>query len=662
MPPEAPDNRQVLRLGRIGPDALLPVLAALAPGFGRLIACDLRLMVQPEGGAHLVLPHWNDRPHRPRAEVQEAMGLLAAAVLAVTEKPLPRATDPLSMNLAPALDVPTAALAALRLAAVPGGPDRDPRRLVVIRNGEAAGVAAVARRLRHAVLRVPQGGAPVVVTGDDADGSTLRGLLAQDRDDLVALAAWSTAAGDLWLPEGEALPPVARDPAARVLAALVGAGHLTDGDDLALFGTPDAGLWALAVPRTVAPVPGGLAAEVPQAGLTVTALRVAPSDQASRDLAEAVTANGFPVGYRVGLQALSARRLGMADVDRLRAEIDERQDLIDQLQALAAPQLRLLRFAADQLPALADGLRRMPGAMQRHDGLTFATAHAAGRADPVHFVLYDPARVAMGAMLPEHFWRQATSDSPMAYWLDPHAARALMAAPDGPLVFVPDGSHLTPPLDSFGGALDDALALVLGRLFADPSAVLGRDGARPLYLFSASPDRDFAMEVELLDAAAFAPLHLQLRWLNDHLLVRSPRAGDPAALSVLAEALYAGETAQALAARQGDEVQALTAAWQAEAAGIDARIGDLAAQLAAEVAAARDRLHHALAYLKAGARRLDQVEAAVEGMRAALASADRAMEQVRGLAARTETRRMDFVTALMAELDLAARARVQGGQ
>jgi len=655
------DNAQVLRLASLRGHEALAFMAELAPHFAAAQAAKLSFLIASNGAATVLLPHWNSPPHHPQIAVRALRDTIAIALQMATgeARDLSR-IGAVSQNMAGALDVVAAAMTVLYVSAKPVDiPEAlQMRKLAVIvgtpgRVAELA--AATTRRSRNAALIVGKGVDQTIaimsLSDLPDDGATMDGLragLGPQEGGLTLLSPVETPGGTVFLTNGTGLEASDRAAAGAVLRGLVAAGQLDADVDLLLF----AGVTAYALPREAA----FLAAEevfiAPDAGvwLSLRRLDIVPSDAAATDLAARIADRRFPVGYRVALRPLPNRMRSNADVEQLREEIEEREAEIALIRALAAPQLRLLRFSDTQLPALVDGLRRMPPAMQRDANLTFATAHAAGRAGPAHFVMYDPALVAIEGHLPEFYWRGQTEDTPICYWVDPPSAAAMTGAEGEPLIFVPLRSHIDPPIASFGGRLDQTMRLVLGNLFADAAAVLEDKAARPVFIFSPPSEAGFEMEVELLDAARFAPLHLQLRWINDHMLVRSPRLADDAVLTRLADDLYEGEAARQLTDRAQDDLAALSAEWTMGADALSARIGGLLGELAEEIDQSQDRVRRAVAFLSVARDRIDALDGVVAQANAVLADVEQTVGHMQNVQQQQATRRLAFVSDVLTEI------------
>jgi len=655
------DNVQILRLAALRGHETLAFMAELAPHFAAAQAARLSFLIAKGGSMTVLLPHWNSPPHHPEAAVRSLRDTIAVALQAATGEARDLSKiGAVSQDLDGALDVVAAAMTALYLAAKPVDiPEAlQARKLAVIVGAPdhvAELAAAATRRSRDAALLVgadvDQTVAIVRLSDLADDGATVDGLragLGQKDGGLTLLAPVETPGGTVYLAAGSGLDPADRAAAGAVLRGLVAAGQLEADADLLLF----AGVTAYALPREAAFVPAPDMLVAPDSGewLSLRNLEIVPSDAAATALAARIADRRFPVGYRVALRPLPDRMRSDADVEQLREEIEEREAEIALIRALAAPQLRLLRFSDAQLPALVDGLRRMPPAMQRNAGLTFATAHAAGRAGPAHFVMYDPAVVAIEGHLPEFYWRGQTDDTPICYWVDPPSAAAMTGATGEPLIFVPLRSHIDPPIASFGGHLGQTMRLVLGNLFADAAAVLQDKAARPVFVFSPPCDPGFEMEVELLDAARFVPLHLQLRWINDHMMVRSPRIADDDLLTRLAEDLYEGEAARKLTDRAQGDLDGLSAAWTTGAGALSARIGGLLGELADEIGQSQDRVRRAVAFLSAAQDRIEAVDAVIAQTNAILADVERGTGQVQSAQQGQAARRLAFVSDILTEI------------
>jgi hypothetical protein len=364
----------------------------------------------------------------------------------------------------------------------------------------------------------------------------------------------------------------------------------------------------------------------------------------------------FPLGYRVMLDDIADRTALERDVEVLREEIAEREAEIELIRALSAPQMRLMRFSDAQLPALVDALSHLPPAVFQSADLRYAAAHAAGRAEPAHFLMYDPARIAMEGYLREYTWRGRTEDHPIRYWLDPHAAQAMDRDGARILVFAPMGYRLLPAIDSFGGRLGETLRLVLGNLFADASAVMDAPGAEPLFLFSPATLGGADMDVELLDRRWFEPVHLSLKWINDYMVVRAPRVPDRQVLARLAEDLYEGQVATELLGSAEAAKDRLSQAWVAFEAEVQAEIDTVVRHVTTEIDRSAERMRMGRAYLTEAQGRIDKLDAMISEMRARVSTSVSAADEMGGFADQLVADRYDMVADLLAEIAVGDRA------
>lgn len=647
-------KRDVWVLPRLRARAVAPFLAKLAPHFGFAHAQDLRLRLDddgnlvvlcplPDGGADLQLLHGR------LAEAFEAAGRRGAELENLPAQSRDIASEPVLLE---------GIMIWIRqqLVAIPSGESDEPenatvRAIVTGAETPPAVFAALVRRSRDARFVVGEKGVTLLDLSDDpARGATIAGLRASGLPPgATLLTRHSLAAMAVWLPEGMEFAADMREALSSVLNGLVAGGLLVPGADLHLLtGEDGAGLVVVLPPDPVPgpqgrPVPEGQLVDAATLGigidpphlpdefgpaLRLSVLTLHPEPQAQRDLNTRLNDRAFPLGYRISLAPVGAISRSDEDIERLRSEIEEREARIALIQALGRPQLRLLRFSDAQLPALVDGLRKMPRALRENAGLRYAATHAAGRAEPAHFVLYDPETVQFDGVLPEFYWRAVTEDHPIAFWLDPHAEDARDGNPDEPRVFVPQGERILPYIDSFGSSVKGTLQLVLGRLFADGSAVLDAKGAEPAFVFRAltrASDRVGGRDeigIELVDLARFAPLKISLRWINDHILASSPRTADPADLRELAETLYAGQLAQDMRKAMQAEVDGLRNGWAQAQEDLLGCLDDMTAAVAREVAQMRLQMENARRFVDLSRGRLAEVTQSLNGLGAAVGGLD----------------------------------------
>ena len=664
-----PDNRQVIRVATLKRPEVLPFMAAMAPHFQAALTCEARFGATPDGSLRIVLPHWNDRPRRPEAEVVALRAALRAAVEAATGTTRSVPVDVISQTLDGMLDIVGAALTVLYLGASDAqtmAGQGNPEKLAVLRGQDDAVIgtlAATLRRSRYPTLAVScaAGDDPLTVihlTDDSDAGATLDGLRAGlPPGALAVLAARETSAGRIYLPDHLSYPTAQRLAAGAVMQALTAQGWLGFGAALLLVPQPGDGLLACQMPPET---PFAPAVElIPEAEatswMTLAVQQILPSAAAAGALAARIVGPAFPVGYKVALRPVPDRLRQEADVEMLREEIEEREAEIGLIRALAAAQLRLLRFTDAQLPALVDGLRLMPPAMQLSDHLTFATAQSAGQDLPNHFILYDPSRLSIEGRLPEYYWRQKTDDHPIGYWLDPFASAAMTGSQTDPLIFVPVRQHIIPRVSGFGGQLDQTMRLVLGNLFADASVVLDNPMARPMFVFSPSSEPGFDLAVEVLDRAKFAPINLRLRWINEHIQVRSPRLFEPGTISAIADAAFSADAATKLAETIGADLQKVSAAWAEGEAVLTGQIGDITRHLTAEVVEAAERIRLSIDYLNLARKRIAEVDSATQKVQIRLGRVEGAVSGLQSLVDAKAAARNQFANDLLAEIEAGER-------
>lgn len=614
------------------------------------------------------LPHWNAPPHA----AQDRVIGLRSHIGRILEREFSRAQD-LSRIAAQTVDVSAmselsgAFVAGIVQAAEPGAGRSGGGERLVAMVGEAATLAAplseVIRRTRYPALSVFPGKSGrdlIIASVDDAShaGATLDGLRAGLADGLPVLTPVETSAGFVWLPDHLNVPTDRRGLVAAMLVGLHEIGALQPGDAPLVIREPSGDIvWAVLPAARADMEPAAPAADViPQTALRIEKLDVMPSDEARQALQARIVDARFPLGYRVTLEKIADRTALERDVEVLREEIAEREAEIELIRALSAPQMRLLRFSDAQLPALVDALSQLPSEMFKSADLRYAAGHAAGRAEPAHFLMYDPARIAMEGYLREYTWRGRTEDHPIRYWLDPHAAMAMHRDGARILVFAPVGHRLLPTIDSFGGRLAETLRLVLGNLFADASAVMDAPEAEPVFLFSPATLGGADMDVELLDRRWFEPVHLSLKWINDYMVVRAPRVPDREVLARLAEDLYEGAVATELLAIAEAAKEGLTQSWAAFEGGVQAQINAVVRHVTTEIDRSTVRMQLGRAYLTEAQGRIDKLDAMISEMRVRVSASLSATEEMGEFAEQLVADRYDMVADLLAEIAAGDRA------
>ena len=641
------------------------------------------------------LPHWKVPPRLGKDRVLALGQRLAENYqTAIGCEFDPSRVAPQSLDVSHMLDMAGAMVLGICLAANPvdadGRGNSSGERMAICLGEEPEleqDVARILRRTRHAAVSVFEAGdgrtlALARLESWPLDGSTLEGIRAATCWELPILARTGLPAGSIWLRDNLDLPQDARVLASEMLAALREVGIVPEGHDLVVDWRPEAArsddvasgkddradverrdtLLYAAVPAvidesTVASAEDLARERNPATPLEVECLRPIPSDKAIADLKKRILAQDFEVGYRMQLASLPENVAIGQDVEILREEIAEREAAIELVGALSAPQFRLLRFDEAQLPALVDGLRKMPPQMLRKPGLRYAAAHSSGRRGPEHFVLYDPSEFVIEGNLLEEYWRGRIEDRPIRYWLDPHAAEAKRLTPDSaPAVFAPVGRRLLPAIDSFGGNLDETLRLVLGNRFADASEVLDQKGAKPIYVFSPPSQPGADMDVELLDESWFRPMQLSIKWLNDYMIVRSPRIADPETLSRLAEDLYEGQVAETLRSEADASIESLRKDWEESERKLLGQIDGAVIHVAAEIRSSAERLRLRIAFLRDAEARIARMDSLIGAMRTEVARKTGIARRISRTAPNQTSRRYKMVMKLQAELEAGEQA------
>lgn len=653
-------KRNVWVLPALRARAVAPFLAKLAPSFALAARLDLRLRVDAEGNLLVLCPLPEvaadlQTLHGRLAEAFEAAGRRGAELENLPAQSRDISSEPgLTQGVMTWIWQQVGPLSGTEISDHGMSQDADPLPVRALLTGTAdplAAFSAIVRRSRDArFLDTGRGVTLLDLSDDPARGSTLAGLRAAGLPPGVTLLSrHSLVAMAVWLPEGMAFAEDRREVLAGLLNGLIEAGALSRAADLHLLPGADGTGQAIvlppdpAAPDAAADDPSLVDASVLADGIDpphevddigppvrFSVLTLAPDAQAQAALSARLNDRAFPLGYRISLAPVGTVSRSDEDIERLRSEIEEREARIALIQALGRPQLRLLRFTDAQLPALVDGLRKMPRALRENMGLQYASAHAAGRAEPAHFVLYDPEMVQFDGVLPEYYWRAVAEDQPIGFWLDPHAEEARNDSADEPRVFVPQNQRILPYIDSFGASVKGTLQLVLGGLFADGSAVLRAEGAEPAFVFrDLKGDKTAGSDeigVELLDLARFAPLRVSLRWINEHILASSPRIADPEDRRELAESLYAGQLAHDMRARMQTEVDDLRIGWAQTQEDMLSCMDDMAAAVAREVAELRQQMEAARRFVDLSQSRLAEVTQSLNGLGAAVGGLDAPLE------------------------------------
>ncbi|UXX83798.1 hypothetical protein N7U68_03820 [Roseovarius pelagicus] len=520
-----------------------------------------------------------------------------------------------------------AATEAEQMLATTGSADQTARVMAdVIRQGRDVRTAG-AHHLGNGQL-----GAFLIYTDDPEDYGSVSAYLR--RKDVAAqtfdMRAFGLGFARLWL---EASSPVPASGALNDLAAILlrarEAGLIPAAtSDLVVISTGDTAIRVYChTPETIAEAPSAadhVAAELePVQPLDVAIIPFKADATASAELRDRIKALSRTVGYRVSLEPRPRNVARDAELEPLLEQIDELQHQIDQITALGAPQQRLLRFSDAQLPAMIDGLRKLPPKALSDGALQYAASHSAGRVGPAHYLMYNPTMTHM--RVAEAYWRMRTEPHPMSYWLEPFVAEAQAKRPTRTQVFVPSGHFLVPSLAHFGGDVDETLRLVLGNLFDDRHALLTDKESSAFYIFSRSQSEAFDLDVEVVDGDQFAPLNQKLFWINDYLQMRSPVAVDPERLAEVAANLYEGEAAKALGETIDNQIGELDTAWAKARDDISGQALGVIDAIAEEMEAVTARISDLHEYLGKTAKEMQALETTASAATRALRDATNAI-------------------------------------
>lgn len=441
-------------------------------------------------------------------------------------------------------------------------------------------------------LRVQLGRSDVTIKTDVLRSSPLRGR-----------RLWSNLPDDREI-EDSAL----RDLDAILAAAATGDAMLGEGDPVFIEDGEAGGLFFFSRSVTeAAPTLNEPIRAEPVQPFELRSLTSVHGEKELSDLKAKIEALSPKLGYEVQLVKMR-REIGPGtDIERLREEIDELELLVDQASVYEAPQMRMLRFSDAQLGQMVTALRTLPFPALNDGKLKYASGHSAGRADPVHYLLYDPTEKSLHVA--EGLWRGEASDNhPIGYWLEPFVAKAHAGRPSKTSVFVPVGKFLQPSLAHFGGAIEETLRAVLGDLFHSVQEVVERPETRPAFIFSPWDGDEFTMEVEVVDMASFGPLHLQLPWINDYLQVRDARSLDREALSNIADQLYAADYIENERQVLSSIVEDAEAAWSTATSRLREDAVAVVRSLDSEMRAGTERLAAVRAHMNTIQTEMDELE------------------------------------------------------
>jgi len=224
------------------------------------------------------------------------------------------------------------------------------------------------------------------------------------------------------------------------------------------------------------------------------------------------------IGYRLALQPLGVSASYEIERRRLHERMAELEYKLAYLDSLEQPRPTLLRFSPKQLPAMADLLRGFPVRVLQEGLIKYGFQSTTKQGGGWHYLLYEARDAVMQDLDPLVFWEDL-DEPPMRFWLDPFWARYYHGRGPSALVFVPEGMGLFPAMHDWEPATMDHY------LRRSMSLWFGKGGRKvtlpdqPIYLFDQVPNSEEPIRVAVLDREAFEPLHTQLDWLNDNLLL-----------------------------------------------------------------------------------------------------------------------------------------------
>lgn len=672
---EGAGNIQCLRFPTLRASKLLAVLRALAEeDFATLIASELRIAKVTDQSWRILLPV------RTKGISQDArtafIDKLKLAYMTEADTSVGReAEQGVSVPLAGTLG-PVEAAFALVMASGADEPEHEPRpdaeQVIAVFGApeDVAGILADVVRLGRDVrtagaqrLGDKERGAFLIYTDSAEDYGAVSAYFRRDGNPArtFVLRAVDLGFAKLWLRQDVYRPAQQNlNDLASFLLQARGADQFPDtiSDVVALqFGDADIRVFCQTT-ETISAAPSAaehIAKDLePIQPVDVTLVAFKPDEVASTELRDHIKALNKEVGYRVSLQPKPPGVAKGVDLEPLLEKIDELQLQIDQITALGAPQRRLMRFNHTQLPAMIDGLRKLPPQKLMDKSLKYAASHSALRGEPVHYLLYDPSWTHM--RLSEVQWRMKTDSHPMSYWLEPFVAEAQLRRPTKTQVFVPAGSFLVPSLAHFGGDVDETLRLVLGNLFDDQQPLIKDKDRSAFYVFTKSASEEFRLDVEVLDGDAFAGLQQQLYWINDYLQVQSPIAIEAERLAEVADALYEGEAAKALTQDIDAQIADLDTVWSDASAAITTQALNVIEAITTEMDEVAARIADLHSYLGQAGTDMRALESTAGAALNAVRGANTVMDALGEQDGKIATARMTFESRMDAEFRLAEAA------
>lgn len=235
-------------------------------------------------------------------------------------------------------------------------------------------------------------------------------------------------------------------------------------------------------------------------------------EQLKKDLRQAAP----EIGYRLELRP--TRHMEVSKAERLYEEKARIEYRLAYLESISRPRPVLYRFTQEQLPALADVIRGFPLKVLQDGSLKYG--FHAGPHNPAgwHFLLAEPGEAVMTALDPLPLWKEPGAPA-IRFRLDPSWVRYYHDQSGSALVFVPEGTVLSPPMHDWDrGSMDRYLRETVHYWFGDDQGVT-EVPKNPIFVFDGQPEPEAHIHIAILDLDRLEPLHTRLGWLNDNLTV-----------------------------------------------------------------------------------------------------------------------------------------------
>jgi hypothetical protein len=249
-----------------------------------------------------------------------------------------------------------------------------------------------------------------------------------------------------------------------------------------------------------------------------------PDDNILERVRQMISARGD--GYAVRLDRLPALARSRSP-ESIRDEIARLEAEWQIAIGLQAAQVKLLRFDHKQVPAMVDGLRRLP--VSDMNRVQYAFSASADFPIGYHYLKFSTRDVQPLRPFIEGIWRTACGGGPIVHWIDPAWARIYQGGTVRSLVMVPEDHVFTPAFYAFKPEdMDRHLEETVDSWWTSAHPERARERQRPkepIYLFSplaAAPSGGHApgkVRLEVLDGADFTAITGQIGFINDCLLV-----------------------------------------------------------------------------------------------------------------------------------------------